>query len=319
MSGGGKPVLVTGGAGFLGRHLCKRLLGDGKEVLCLDNLSTGSRRNVAEFEGDSRFRIVEGDVAEPYDFDVEAIYNLACPASPPHYQERPVETLKTNVLGALHALELADRTGCRVLQASTSEVYGDPDVHPQPEEYRGSVNPIGPRACYDEGKRAAEALFFDFHRTRRTRIKVARIFNTYGPYMDPTDGRVVSNFIVQALQGRELTVYGDGLQTRSFCYVDDLIEGLVRMMNSPDEVVGPVNLGNPAELTVMELAKLVAARTGQEVRTEHRPLPVDDPRQRQPVIEKARTLLGWEPKVEPAEGIDQTIAFFKEALRKVPS
>ncbi len=314
MSDGAKPVLVTGGAGFVGRHLCKRLLDEGQRVLCLDNLQTGSRQNIQGFLGDPRFSFIEGDVTQPYDHEVAAIYNLACPASPLSYQQDPVKTMKTSIFGAINALELATRLGCPVLQASTSEVYGDPEVHPQPEEYRGSVNPIGPRACYDEGKRCAETLFFDYHRQHRVRIKVVRIFNTYGPFMDRADGRVVSNFIVQALRGEELTIYGDGSQTRSFCYVDDLVEGLVRMMTSGDEVTGPINLGNPGEFTVSELAKLVAGKVGGTARVAYRPLPADDPRLRQPVIDKARRLLGWEPRVALSEGLDRTIEFFRGAM-----
>lgn len=310
----GKRVLVTGGAGLVGSHLCKRLLADGHRVVCLDNLSSGNRRNLESLIEQPGFSLVVGDVREPVEFDVEAIYNLACPASPVHYQADPVGTLKTNVLGALNVLELARRLDVPVLQASTSEVYGDPLEHPQRESYWGHVNPLGPRACYDEGKRTAETLFMDFHRQHGVRIRIARIFNSYGPNMHPADGRVVSNFIVQALEGRDLTIYGEGAQTRSFCFVDDLVDGLVRLMECGEGVTGPVNLGNPAEFTMLELAEMVLALTGSRSRLVHRPLPVDDPRQRRPDIALARALLGWEPAVPLGEGVARTIAYFEELL-----
>jgi UDP-glucuronate decarboxylase len=303
-------ILITGGAGFLGSHLCDRLIDDGHEVLCLDNLATGTRRNFAHLEGHPRFEFLEHDVISPYGLEVDKIYNLACPASPPDYQADPIHTTRTSVIGALNALDLAKTRGIKVFQASTSEVYGDPTVHPQREEYWGNVNPIGPRACYDEGKRCAETLFFDYARTYDLRIKVCRIFNTYGPRMRPDDGRVVSNFIVQALQGDDLTIYGDGNQTRSFCYVDDLVEGFVRLMNSPDDVTGPINLGNPGEFTVRELAELVVELTGTRSKIIYRPLPADDPRRRQPNIEQAREKLGWQPTVPLREGLEKTIAYF---------
>jgi UDP-glucuronate decarboxylase len=308
-------ALVTGGAGFLGSHLCDRLLGEGHEVVALDDLSTGSLANVAHLAAHRRFRLVEHDVQRPYHFEVDRIYNLASPASPPHYQRDPIRTTLTNVLGALHALELAHRTGARVLQASTSEVYGDPEVHPQPESYRGCVNPIGVRACYDEGKRCAESLAMDYARTRGVPIRIARIFNTYGPRMAPDDGRVVSNFVVQALRGQDLTVYGDGSQTRSFCYVDDLVDGLVRLMEHPGET-GPVNLGNPAEMTVLELAREVQRLTGGKSRIIFRPLPKDDPRQRKPVIDRARSVLGFAPQVSLRDGLAATIESFRDRLAR---
>jgi UDP-glucuronate decarboxylase len=306
-------VLVTGGAGFIGSHLCERLLADGHEVICLDNFFTGRRENVMPLIGNPRFEIMRHDVVEPWLLEVDRIYHLACPASPVHYQHNPVKTIKTNVLGSLHALGLAKRVRARVLLASTSEVYGDPEVHPQPEEYRGNVNPIGPRSCYDEGKRVAETLFFDYHRQNGVDIRVARIFNTYGPRMAPDDGRVVSNFVVQALRGQPLTVYGDGLQTRSFCYVSDLVEGLVRLMDQTD-TVGPVNLGNPGEFTMTELAALVLELTGSRSELVHKPLPVDDPRQRRPDISRARKYLGWEPKVPLRDGLVPTIESFRRVL-----
>lgn len=306
-------ALVTGGAGFLGSHLCERLLRDGHEVIALDDLSTGSPDNVAHLQRDARFTLVEQDVAIPYDFEVDRVYNLASPASPVHYQRDPVRTTMTNVLGTLRALELAERRRARVLQASTSEVYGDPEVHPQPEGYVGHVNPIGPRACYDEGKRCAESLVMDFARAGRAQVRLARIFNTYGPRMAVDDGRVVSNFIVQALRGDDLTVYGSGNQTRSFCYVDDLIDGLVRLMEHPHER-GPVNLGNPAEFTVLELAEEVIRLTQSKSRIVHRPLPIDDPRQRRPSIELARAALGFEPRVPLRQGLRRTIESFRAAL-----
>jgi UDP-glucuronate decarboxylase len=309
-------VLVTGGAGFLGRHLCARLLADGHDVFCVDNFQTGVRENIAEFVDDPRLTVLEHDVCRPFDVPVEQIYNLACAASPVHYQSDPLHTLKTSVLGAIHALELAMRHGARVLQASTSEVYGDPLQHPQTEAYWGHVNPIGTRACYDEGKRCAETLFFDYRRQRSARVKVVRIFNTYGPYMQQGDGRVVSNFIVQALTNRPLTIYGSGSQTRSFCYVDDLVDGLVRMMNSAEQVCGPFNLGNPSEFTVAELAERVRALTGSRSAIVYRPLPSDDPRQRRPDITKARRQLDWEPTTPLDKGLKKTIAYFEQRLRQ---
>jgi len=308
-----KRVLVTGGAGFLGSHLCERLLADGHAVLCVDDFSTGLERNIAHLEHLPGFRWLRHDVTQPLDAEVDCIYNLACPASPVHYQADPVKTLRTSVLGAMNLLELARRQGAVILQASTSEVYGDPSVHPQPESYWGHVNPIGVRACYDEGKRCAETLFFDYRRQHGVRTKVARLFNTYGPRMRPDDGRVVSNFIVQALQGADLTVYGNGTQTRSFCYVDDLVEALVRLMATPDDIAGPVNVGNPGEFTILELADRVLALTGSSARIVHRPLPGDDPRQRQPDITLARAVLGgWEPTVNLDAGLRRTIAFFQQ-------
>ena len=314
-----KKILVTGGAGFLGSHLIDRLLGQGHEVLCVDNLFTGSKRNIEHLVGNPRFDFMRHDVTVPLIVEVDEIYNLACPASPIHYQHDPVQTTKTSVHGAINMLGLAKRLGCPIFQASTSEVYGDPAVHPQPETYWGHVNPIGPRSCYDEGKRCAETLFFDYHRQNDVRIKVARIFNTYGPRMHHADGRVVSNFIVQALKGEPITLYGNGEQTRSFCYVDDLIDGFLKLMASPRDVTGPVNLGNPNEFTMRELADKVIAATGSESAVEHRPLPQDDPRQRQPDISLARKLLGWQPKVELDEGLSRTIAFFKERMTQLES
>ncbi len=310
----GRRVLVAGGAGFVGSNLIERLLDDGCHVICLDNFYTGTRTNVVGVVDHPRFELVEHDVVEPYDADVDEIYNLACPASPPHYQRDPVYTMKTAWLGALNLLDLAVRRGARILQASTSEVYGDPAVHPQPESYWGNVNTIGIRSCYDEGKRAAETLFFDYHRTRGADIKVVRIFNTYGPRMDPDDGRVVSNFIVQALRGEDLTVYGDGSQTRSFCFVDDLVDGLVAMMASPASVTGPVNLGNPGEFTMLELADKVLARVGGPSRIVHHPLPADDPKLRRPDISIARELLGWQPTITLDEGLDRAIPYFRSRI-----
>jgi UDP-glucuronate decarboxylase len=307
-------VLVTGGAGFLGSHLCDRLIKDGHEVLCVDNLFTGTRANIGHLLNHPRFEFQRHDVTFPLYVEVDEIYNLACPASPIHYQHDPVQTTKTSVHGAINMLGLAKRTGAKILQASTSEVYGDPEVHPQTEEYWGRVNPIGTRSCYDEGKRCAETLFFDYHRQLDVRIKVARIFNTYGPRMHPNDGRVISNFIVQALQGRPITIYGDGSQTRSFCYVDDLIDGLVRLMKSDDSVTGPINLGNPGEFSIRELAEQVLAKLRSNAGIVMEPLPSDDPRQRKPDITKALELLGWEPKVGLDDGLDQTIDYFREQL-----
>jgi UDP-glucuronate decarboxylase len=305
-------VLVTGGAGFLGSHLCERLLVEGHDVLCVDNFFTGSRDNVLHLLDNPRFELLRHDVTFPLYVEVDQIYNLACPASPIHYQYDPVQTTKTSVHGAINMLGLAKRVNAKILQASTSEVYGDPEVHPQPEGYWGRVNPVGPRACYDEGKRCAETLFFDYFRQHGLRIKVARIFNTYGPRMHPKDGRVVSNFIVQALGGQPITLYGDGQQTRSFCYVDDLIDGLIRLMNTPDDMTGPVNLGNPEEFTIRELAEQVLAQTGSKSSLLQEPLPQDDPRQRQPDISLAKSLLGWEPAVPLAEGLEHTIAYFRD-------
>lgn len=306
-------ILVTGGAGFLGSHLCERLLNEGNEVICMDNFYTGRKRNVLHLMDNPYFELVRHDVIEPFKFEVDQIYNLACPASPPHYQHNPIKTTKTSVMGAINCLGLAKRVGARVFQASTSEVYGDPEVHPQPESYRGCVNPIGIRACYDEGKRCAETLFFDYHRQNNVDIRVVRIFNTYGPRMLPDDGRVVSNFIVQALQGKDLTIYGDGTQTRSFCYVDDLIEGFVRLMNHPSQT-GPVNIGNPGEFTMLELAEMVLKKVGGPSKVTHLPLPGDDPKQRRPDITLAEADLGWKPKVALEDGLDPTIEYFRKLL-----
>jgi UDP-glucuronate decarboxylase len=310
-------VLVAGGAGFLGSNLCERLLDDGQVVVCLDDLSTGAARNVAGLIGRPGFSLVRQDVTAPITGHVDRIYNLACPASPPRYQADPIRTFRTSVLGALNLLDFAESTGARILQASTSEVYGDPEVHPQPESYWGRVNPFGPRACYDEGKRAAETLFHDYHERRSVDTRIARIFNTYGPRMDPADGRVVSNFVVQALRGQDITIYGDGSQTRSFCYADDLIDGLIRLMNVPQPLHAPVNLGNTGEFTVLELAELVIELSGSHSRIVHRPLPVDDPRQRRPDISRARAELDWEPRVALATGLAHTIAYFDDLLRSV--
>ena len=303
-------ILITGGAGFLGSHLCDKLLVQGHDVICLDNLFTGSKANIAHLFGNPNFEFVRHDVIDPYKYEVDQIYNLACPASPPHYQYNPIKTTKTSVMGAINCLGLAKRTKARVFQASTSEVYGDPAIHPQPESYWGNVNPIGRRSCYDEGKRCAETLFFDYHRENKVDIRIVRIFNTYGPRMHPNAGRVVSNFIVQALKGVDLTIYGDGQQTRSFCYVDDLLEGFVRLMEQT-ETVGPVNIGNPGEFTMLELAQQVLKLTNSKSRIVHKPLPADDPKQRRPDITLAQKYLGWEPKVQLAEGLEKTIAYFK--------
>jgi UDP-glucuronate decarboxylase len=310
-----KRCLVAGGAGFLGSFLCERLLADSHEVLCVDNFFTGSRANIAHLFNDPRFDFLRHDITFPLYVEVDEIYNLACPASPVHYQHDPVQTTKTSVMGAINMLGLAKRLKARILQASTSEVYGDPLLHPQREDYWGHVNAIGPRACYDEGKRCAETLFFDYHRQHNLRIKVARIFNTYGPRMHPNDGRVVSNFVVQALGGRDITVYGTGLQTRSFCYVDDLIEGMIRLMNSEDEVTGPINLGNPSEFTIAELANQVIDLTGSSSRIIHMALPVNDPVQRRPDITLANSILGWQPTVALKEGLLQTIPYFERLMR----
>jgi len=309
-----KTILITGGAGFLGSHLCDRLIADGHDVICLDNFFTGAKRNIEHLLAHPRFELMRHDITFPLYVEVDEIYNLACPASPIHYQHDPVQTTKTSVHGAINMLGLAKRLKCRVMQASTSEVYGDPHVHPQTEDYWGHVNPIGPRSCYDEGKRCAETLFFDYHRQHRLEIKVARIFNTYGPRMHPHDGRVVSNFIVQALQGKPITIYGDGGQTRSFCYVDDLIEGFVRLMNSPAEVTGPINLGNPGEFTIRELAELTIDMTGSKSKLTFQSLPQDDPKQRRPDITLAEKHLGWQPKKPLREGLQQTIAYFDRLL-----
>jgi len=311
MKYGRKRVLVTGGAGFLGSHLCERLLANGDDVLCVDNFFTGTKENIAHLIGNPYFELIRHDVTFPLYVEVDEIYNLACPASPIHYQRDPVQTTKTSVHGAINMLGLAKRVNAKIFQASTSEVYGDPEVHPQTEDYRGAVNPIGPRACYDEGKRCAETLFFDYWRQHALRIKVARIFNTYGPRMHPDDGRVVSNFIVQALEGRPITIYGDGSQTRSFCFVDDLIEGFVRLMNSPDEVTGPINLGNPHEMTIRQLAELVIAMTGSKSELVAKPLPADDPLQRQPDITRAKAALDWSPTVALEAGLAKTIEYFR--------
>ena len=309
-----KRVLVTGGAGFLGSHLCDRLLSKGCDVLCVDNFYTGSKRNIAHLMGDPYFELCRHDITFPLFVEVDEIYNLACPASPIHYQNDPVQTTKVNVHGSINMLGLAKRIKAKILQASTSEVYGDPSVHPQPETYHGNVNCIGPRSCYDEGKRCAETLFFDYFRQHKLKIKVARIFNTYGPRMHLNDGRVVSNFIVQALHGKPLTIFGDGTQTRSFCYVDDLIEGLVQLMDSADNVTGPMNLGKPEEFTILELAKKVIELSNSRSEVIFMPLPADDPRQRRPDITLSREVLGWEPKVELEEGLKKTIAYFDELL-----
>lgn len=307
-------TLITGGAGFLGSHLSDRLLHEGHDIICLDNFFTGSKDNVSHLLGHPRFELMRHDVTFPLYVEVDQIYNLACPASPVHYQHDPVQTTKTSVHGAINMLGLAKRIRARILQASTSEVYGDPDVHPQPESYWGRVNPIGPRSCYDEGKRCAETLFFDYHRQHALEIKVVRIFNTYGPRMHPNDGRVVSNFIVQALRGEDITIYGNGQQTRSFCYVDDLIEGFVRMMQSPADFVGPVNMGNPGEFTMLELAEKVLKQVGGKSKLAFHPLPTDDPKQRQPDITLAQAKLGWEPKVALEDGLKETVAYFKQLL-----
>ncbi|MFD0982570.1 UDP-glucuronic acid decarboxylase family protein [Tropicimonas aquimaris] len=309
-----KRILVTGGAGFIGSHLIDKLLEQGHEVLCLDNLFTGTKRNIDHLHGNPRFEFMRHDVTFPLYVEVDEIYNLACPASPIHYQHDPVQTTKTSVHGAINMLGLAKRLRCKIFQASTSEVYGDPHVHPQPEEYWGNVNPIGTRSCYDEGKRCAETLFFDYHRQHGLDIKVARIFNTYGPRMHHADGRVVSNFIVQALSGLPITIYGDGSQTRSFCYVDDLVDGFIKLMDSDGSIVGPINLGNPGEFTILELAKKVIELTGQGSELVFEELPADDPRQRQPEIGRARTLLDWEPKIPLEKGLQFTVEYFNRLL-----
>lgn len=307
-------ALVTGGAGFLGSHLCERLVSEGHDVICLDNFFTGTKNNVVHLLNNPKFELMRHDVSFPLYAEVDQIYNLACPASPVHYQHDPVHTIKTSVFGAINMLGLAKRVNARILQASTSEVYGDPDVHPQPESYWGRVNPIGMRSCYDEGKRCAETLFFDYHRQHALEIKVMRIFNTYGPRMHPQDGRVVSNFIVQALKGEDITIYGDGQQTRSFCYVDDLIEGMIRLMDSRADLIGPINIGNPTEFTMLELAENVLRLVGSKSKLVFHPLPADDPKQRKPLIDLAHKELAWQPKVALADGLKETIAYFKRTL-----
>ncbi len=305
-----QQILVTGGAGFLGSHLCERLIEDGHRVTCLDNFFTSQRENIEHLLENDRFELIRHDITEPIWLDVSQIYNLACPAAPGHYQHNPIKTIKTSVLGAIHVLGIAKRCDARVLQASTSEVYGDPQVHPQPEHYHGSVNPVGPRACYDEGKRAAETLFMDYHRMNQVKIRIVRIFNTYGPRMHPFDGRVISNFIRQAIAGEPITIFGDGSQTRSFCYRDDLVEGMIRMMHADDQLVGPLNLGNPDEFTIMQLAELVIELTGSTSELVNRPLPGDDPQRRQPDISLAREKLDWNPTVKLREGLARTIEWF---------
>ncbi|HPX34451.1 MAG TPA: SDR family oxidoreductase [Bacteroidales bacterium] len=309
-----KRILVTGGAGFLGSHLCERLLSEGNDVICLDNYFTGQKQNVVHLIGHPYFELVRHDVTMPYYVEVDEIYNLACPASPIHYQYNPIKTVKTSVMGAINMLGLAKRIRAKVLQASTSEVYGDPEIHPQHEEYWGNVNPIGDRACYDEGKRAAETLFVNYHKQNGVRIKIIRIFNTYGPRMHPNDGRVVSNFIMQALQNKEITIYGNGQQTRSFCYVDDMVTGMINMMDTDDKITGPINIGNPEEFTIHQLAETVVRMTGSKSKIVYHPLPSDDPLQRKPDISKARQLLGWEPKIKLEEGLMKTIEYFRNLL-----
>lgn len=311
-----KRVLVTGGSGFLGSHLCERLLNEGNDVLCVDNFFTGNKANIEHLLGSSYFELMRHDITMPLFVEVDEIYNLACPASPVHYQFDPVQTTKTSVMGAINVLGLAKRLKVKVLQASTSEVYGDPEIHPQPESYRGAVNPIGIRACYDEGKRCAETLFFDYHRQHEVDIKVMRIFNTYGPRMHPNDGRVVSNFIVQALKGESITIYGDGAQTRSFCYVDDLVDGMCRLMASREGFTGPVNIGNPNEFTIKQLAESVIELTGSKSQLVFQPLPQDDPMQRQPIIDLAKKELNWEPKIQLKDGLTKTIEYFDKVLKE---
>jgi UDP-glucuronate decarboxylase len=310
-----KKILVTGGAGFLGSHLCERLLNEGNEVVCLDNYFTGQKTNVVHLLSNPYFELIRHDVTMPFFIEVDEIYNLACPASPIHYQYNPIKTVKTSILGAVNMLGLAKRIKAKILQASTSEVYGDPEIHPQTESYWGHVNPIGERACYDEGKRAAETLFVNYHRQNNVRIKIIRIFNTYGPKMHPNDGRVVSNFIVQALQGKDITIYGDGSQSRSFCYYSDLLDGMIRLMNTGDDFTGPVNVGNPNEFTILELAEKIIRLTGSSSKIVSMPLPSDDPTQRQPDITLAKSKLGWEPKIEIEEGLIKTIDFFKTIVK----
>lgn len=306
-----KRILVTGGAGFLGSHLCERLVGDGHDVICLDNFFTSQKTNVAHLLDHANFELIRHDVTHPIWLEVDEVYNFACPAAPGHYQFNPIKTMKTSVMGSINVLGMAKRCHAKVLQASTSEVYGDPEIHPQPESYRGAVNTVGPRACYDEGKRAAETLFMDYHRHNGVNVRLVRIFNTYGPRMHPYDGRVVSNFIRQALYGEDITIFGDGQQTRSFCYRDDLVEGIIRMMNGPDDFVGPVNIGNPGEFTIRELAEQVVEMTGSKSKFVEKPLPADDPMQRQPDITLAKEKLDWEPKIPLAEGLKKTIAWFQ--------
>jgi UDP-glucuronate decarboxylase len=312
----GKRILITGGAGFIGSHLCEKLLKEGHEVICMDDFSTGLIENIQHLINEPNFQLIKHDVCNPYELEVDEIYNLACPASPAHYQKNPIKTLKTSVLGSLNALELAKKLNIKILQASTSEVYGDPQVHPQPESYWGNVNPIGPRACYNEGKRCAETLFFDYYRLYKVKIKVVRIFNTYGPRMRIDDGRVISNFIVQALKNEPITIYGDGTQTRSFCYIDDLIEGLIKMMESPEDFTGPVNLGNPEEYRIIDLAQKIIELTGSKSKLIFRPLPQDDPKRRCPDIRLAKKRLNWSPKISLEEGLKKTIEYFEEILRK---
>ncbi|MCQ2287276.1 MAG: SDR family oxidoreductase [Bacteroidales bacterium] len=312
-----KKILVTGGAGFLGSHLCEKLLNEGNEVICLDNYFTGNKKNVIHLLDNPYFELIRHDITAPFFIEVDEIYNLACPASPIHYQYNPIQTVKTSVMGAINMLGLAKRIHSKVLQASTSEVYGDPVIHPQNEEYWGNVNPIGIRSCYDEGKRCAETLFFDYHRQNNVRIKVVRIFNTYGPRMHPNDGRVVSNFIVQALKGKDITIYGSGEQTRSFCYVDDLIRGLVSMMNTDDSIIGPINIGNPNEFTIKQLAEIIIELVGTKSKIVYKPLAADDPQQRQPVIDKAKQILNWEPTIQLREGLMKTIEYFDKELMQM--
>ncbi len=312
-----KKILITGGAGFLGSHLCERLLNEGQDVLCLDNFFTGSKHNISHLSGHPHFELIRHDITNPIYLEVDEIYNLACPASPVHYQSNPIKTIKTNVMGAINVLGIAKRTRAKILQASTSEVYGDPEVHPQKETYWGRVNPIGIRSCYDEGKRAAECLMMDYRRQNAVNTKIVRIFNTYGPRMAVNDGRVVSNFIIQALQGKDITIYGSGSQTRSFCYCDDLIDGMIRMMNAPDDVYGPINLGNPGEFTILELAELIITMTKSKSRLDFQPLPADDPTQRKPDITLAEEKLGWQPKIALEQGLVSTVAHFREALKSV--
>lgn len=309
-----KTVLITGGAGFIGSHLCRRMLNEGNRVICLDNFFTGRESNISELRKNPNFSVINHDVELPYSFYADEIFNLACPASPPHYQRNPVSTYKTSIFGAIHALDLANKWNAKVFQASTSEVYGDPLVHPQPETYWGHVNTIGIRSCYDEGKRGAETLFMDYHRQFNTRIKIVRIFNTYGPMMNKNDGRVVSNFIVQALRGEDITIYGNGQQTRSFCYVDDLVEGFCRLMNTGDDITGPVNLGNPGEFTMLELAEKVLRLTGSKSKLVFKDLPQDDPKQRKPDITKAGEVLGWQPRIPLEEGLKHTIEYFRKEI-----
>ncbi len=307
-------ILVTGGAGFLGSHLIERLLNEGNEVICLDNYFTGDKRNIINFMGNPYFEVIRHDITQSIFLEVDQIYNLACPASPVHYQYNPIKTIKTSVMGAINMLGLAKRIKAKILQASTSEVYGDPKIHPQPETYWGHVNPIGDRACYDEGKRCAESLFVNYHRANKVRIKIIRIFNTYGPRMHPNDGRVVSNFIVQALQNKDITIYGDGSQTRSFCYVSDLIDGMIKLMNTGDEITGPINVGNPGEFTIKKLAEKVIALTNSKSQIIYKPLPADDPMQRQPIIDKAKEILKWEPRISLDEGLNKTIDYFRTVI-----